>query len=136
MTDQDFQNLLAIYGADLSRWPVASRDASVQWLAAHPKARRDQEREAGIDRLLAEAAPIIDDGRVFRLAHDLAEAVDGMVPGGWGIGDAIRTWNPLGAVYLGLFVLGCAANTVLRLLTAQTPLEAWLATNLTVALGG
>jgi hypothetical protein len=136
MTNQEFQNLLEIYGADLSRWPAASRDAAAGWLTSHPQARHDLEREDRIDRLLADAAPIIDGERVLRLAHDLAEDVDGMVPGGWSIGDAIRSWNPQGALYLGLFVLGCAANSILRLLTTQTPLEAWLATNLSMALGG
>jgi hypothetical protein len=143
MTEQEFQRLMIIYGADISRWPAGRQAAAEKWKGAHPEARSALRRTEAMDRLLKDAAPRIDPMRVDRVL----DAV---------LGETARItqprrlfpmtlprlawpqwpWAPRGALYLGLFILGCAANLAVRLLTTDTPLDLWFSGNLSLPLGG
>jgi hypothetical protein len=93
--------------------------------------------------LLQGAAPRIDPARVDRAIEAvLYGTARGVQPGPrlhrapprltWPQG----RWAPRGAVYLGLFILGCAANLAVRLLATDAPLDLWFSGNLSLPLGG
>ncbi len=143
MTEQEFQRLMIIYGADIGRWPTGRQAAAEKWKDAHPEARSALRRTEEMDRLLKDAAPLIDPMRVERLLDAvLGEAAGRSLPRRrfrpafprfvwpqW-------SWAPRGAVYLGLFILGCAANLAVRFLATDTPFDLWFSGNLSLPLGG
>ena len=57
MTPADFERLLAIYGSDRTRWPVAARASAGQLVARTPEARRMLAEAEALDRVL-ERAPL------------------------------------------------------------------------------
>jgi hypothetical protein len=144
MTERDFRRLMMIYGGDIGRWPPAKQAAAEKWQLAHPEFRSALVRMAELDRLLLDAAPQIDPARVDRAMDSVLRQTAGVMaprrrlrprlprftwPQQW-------YWAPRGAVYLGLFILGCAANVAVRLLSADTPFDLWLSGNLSLPLGG
>ncbi|MTJ82793.1 MAG: hypothetical protein F8N37_17535 [Telmatospirillum sp.] len=147
MTEAEFQRLSTIYGANVARWPEQVQESAERWRASHPEAGAVLREAAVLDHMLSRAAPVVDAPRVDALV-DALRARTGAAPLPWSVPvpfwrrpwtdlkGALWRWTPEGAVYVGLFVLGCAANTAVRLLTAETPLEAWLAANLSLSLGG
>ncbi|PKU25015.1 hypothetical protein [Telmatospirillum siberiense] len=149
MTGREFRRLMMIYGADLRRWPASRLAAAEKWQAAHPEFGGELRRTAEMDRLLRDVAPLVESSRVDRVMEKVLRkaeeeravpelpasllppfAVPLRVP--W----LQRRWAPQGMLYLGLFFLGCAANLAVRLLTAETPLDLWFASNLSLPLGG
>lgn len=72
MTEAEFRKLAAIYGTDLSLWPVAHREPVVRLLAVAPEVRLILEREAGLDRVLAQGAART---RPAELARIVAQAL-------------------------------------------------------------
>lgn len=146
MTEQEFRRLMMVYGADISRWPGSRQAQAEKWLVAHPEAHSALRRTAEMDRLLQGAAPQIDAARVERAVGAV-------------LGDTVRLsqrteprlrlrlplpqvawpqwpWASRGMVYLGLFILGCAANLAVRFLVTDTPLDLWFSGNLSLPLGG
>ncbi|MDR3440906.1 hypothetical protein [Telmatospirillum sp.] len=141
MTEKEFRRLSSIYGADISRWPNTVQITAGRWLGDHPEARRDLRAVDEFDRLLIGAAPQIGTERVERIVRRAVVrlAGNGMPQESFAValaGGRDWRWTSQGAVYLGLFILGCAANTAVRLLSAQTPFDLLFATNISLPLGG
>jgi ferric-dicitrate binding protein FerR (iron transport regulator) len=141
MTEREFQRLMTVYGADIGRWPACRQAAAEKWQAAHPEARQSLRRTAEIDRLLRNAGPRIDPvradrsiERMLRRTAHLSRPRPGLTWPRFAWPE--WRWAPRGAVYLGLFILGCAANLAVRLLATDTPLDLWFSGNLTLPLGG
>jgi len=143
MTEREFQRLMMAYGAEIGRWPVARQATAEKWLAENPKARLALGRLAEMDRLLLGAAPVISSERVDGVFDALLRETALLsqqrrrprlsLP--LFVWPQLR-WAPRGAIYLGLFFLGCAANVAVRLMAAASPLDLWFSGNLSLPLGG
>ncbi|HXP97856.1 MAG TPA: hypothetical protein VN809_14170 [Telmatospirillum sp.] len=148
MTEREFQRLMVIYGAEIGRWPVARQADAEKWLAENPKARTALGRMAEMDRLLLGAAPLISSARIDGVFDTLSREtalisqprsrfpVARFVWPQWNLALKGGNWAPKGAIYLGLFFLGCAANVAVRLMAAVSPLDLWFFGNLSLPLGG
>lgn len=144
MTDREFRRLMMVYGADLRRWPVKRQAAAESWQAAHPEYGSALRQTAEMDRLLLDVAPMIDESRIDRLLQSvLRETQQRDVPDDVPLTHRPprpalrqRRWASQSMLYLGLFILGCAANVAVRLLVAEAPLDLWFASSLSLPLGG
>lgn len=140
--------LLAIYGADIDRWPDSARGAF--WdIPADEKSRRRFAAEAELDRMLASAAPPIDPARERRLVEalgialqdDLRDRAGGEPEDDWrGVflpaESGVATCLSRGFVYIGLFVLGCVASLLSQATAAPAPFDFWISGNLLLTFGG
>jgi hypothetical protein len=143
MTEREFQRLMLTYGADIGRWPADQQAMGEKWRDIHFESRMEMLRVEKMDRLLNEAAPLIDSERVERaigaVLHGtsrLSEPQRRLRPTLSHIALPQWCWSSRGAVYLGLFFLGCAANMAVRMLATDTPLDLWFSGNLSMLLGG
>ena len=134
MNTQDFMRLLEIYGADLDRWPATERAEALRLVEDSEPARLAIAEAHAVDRLLIQAAPVIAAERIDSLADAVVRAPlsPRLQMPAW-----VERWSYNSRfVYPGMFVLGCAANLVMRLLSARTPLDLLFSSNLIVPLGG
>jgi hypothetical protein len=142
MIEREFQRLMMIYGAEIGRWPSNRQADAEQWLREHSQSRSMLFRAAEMDRLLSDSAPLVDSTRVD-------DAIEALLPKTALVLQERRRrlsfpvfvwpqwrWAPKGAIYLGLFFLGCAANLAVRLMVADSPLDLWFSGNFSLPLGG
>jgi len=71
MTRQQFERLLATYGADLQRWPAAQRRAARALVAEDEAARLARDEAARLDALLDRFAPSAPPDAAARVAAAL-----------------------------------------------------------------
>jgi hypothetical protein len=76
MTRHDFQNLLDVYGANRTRWPLSARAGAAALLTADQDARRMLAEAAALDAILARgvAGMAPDDGATSALAARIVAA--------------------------------------------------------------
>jgi hypothetical protein len=110
--DLRFKALLEAYGADVERWPVATRDAARARIAEGGADDAALLREAAaLDALLGEAAPTPASSAL--LGRILASATDGRRAGSGGVLAALGSLAPqarFAAASLMLVALGAAAG--------------------------
>lgn len=143
MTEEKFRRLLAIYGADISRWPEEYRGEALG-LTGRADLMAALDAEEGLDRLLSAAAPAIDEARVGRQLDLLADrvakeaALEEEEDAAWSPLAFIRSgaWLPQGAVYAGLFMAGCLGNLLARATISFSPLELWMFNSTSMPFGG
>lgn len=81
MTLDRFRSLAAAYGGDIARWPPALRDEGRSLLAADPQAAEILAAERGVDALLDQAVPRIEEERTQELIARTLRATDPRLAG-------------------------------------------------------
>jgi hypothetical protein len=74
MTESQFLQHLADFGADATRWPPELRAGAERALAASPRLRAAQRKAETFDRILTGAPLQIDEARVARLLSRVARS--------------------------------------------------------------
>lgn len=82
MTLTEFVDGLALYGADLNRWPTDQRLAAQTLLTTSPSAQAEHAAFAALDQALSlPATPVIDARRLEGLIFNTMAQLDRPVPG-------------------------------------------------------
>jgi hypothetical protein len=126
MNKPDFLKLLDIYGADIARWPAEVQEEAEVFLANSRDAHQVAHQIAEVDRLLMACAPVVGPERVDHAVLAVLRSAE--VQPQPKLPARLAVWlmgrlAPASAIYCGLFVLGCLANLLMRLMLAQAPLN-------------